>query len=67
MKNPNIRVIPAQQAWGLPNFMPFGSRPLLVIRGRGHHSTMRGAGRTRDKPLASRLSPPVVLQSRSGG
>ena len=24
MKNPNIRVIPAQQAWGLPNFMPFG-------------------------------------------
>ena len=27
MKNPNIRVIPAQQAWGLPNFMPFDLGP----------------------------------------
>ena len=30
MKNPNIRVIPAQQAWGLPNFMPFGQEPSIV-------------------------------------
>ena len=38
MKNPNIRVIPAQQAWGLPNFMPFGSRPLLVnVEGGARH------------------------------
>jgi type I restriction enzyme, S subunit len=30
VKAPNIGVIPGQQAWALPNLMPFGQEPLLV-------------------------------------